>query len=311
MMRFLTHGVSVLTVTMLLASPGFCFAAGGHGGGGHGGGGHGGGGHGSVGHGGGGHGGHIGRHGFRHGYYPGYGYGWGYYPWYGYGWGYYPWYGYGWGGCPRDGLGLPYPSDYVPASPPVSYQAFYPKQDAPTDPVNDCARLEVSVPATDAEIWLNGVRMKQTGTLRQYLSPPLKRAEDYAYDIRARWTENGQAIEKTQTVRVRATQQVKVDLANPVVATTAAKPPDKVAHVEVAVPVTDAEVWLNGVRMKQTGLNRQYNSPPLKAGETYTYDIRARWSENGKAVERSETIRVQASKRVKIDLSNPVIAAIQ
>jgi uncharacterized protein (TIGR03000 family) len=151
--------------------------------------------------------------------------------------------------------------------------------------------------------------MKQTGTLRQYQSPALKQGEEYAYDIRAQWTENGKSVERAQTVRVQADRKIRIDLTSPAIEVAVAKPVENVARLQVAVPDTDAEVWLNGVRMKQTGLNRQYNSPPLKAGETYAYDVRVRWTENGKAVERSQTIRVQASKQVKIDLAAPVVAA--
>jgi uncharacterized protein (TIGR03000 family) len=293
---------------MLLAIPGEGVA----GGGGHGGGGHGGGGHAGAGHGAGVHGGHFGPHGFHHGFHGGFGFGvgfgWGYDPWYGYGWGY-PWYGYGYGPYPWYGPGCPGAPDFVSGLPPVNYQASYPKEGSTNASLNQSAGVEVSVPSPDAEVWLNGVRMKQAGTLRQYVSPPLKEGESYAYDLRVQWTENGKPVVRTQTVRLQANRQVKVDLASAAVVAPDAPSLEKVAHLDVAVPMADADVWLNGVRMKQTGVNRQYESPPLKVGATYSYEIRARWTENGKAVERTQTVRVQASKQIKIDLTNPVIAA--
>jgi uncharacterized protein (TIGR03000 family) len=189
----------------------------------------------------------------------------------GWGWGW-PVYGFGWA-----------PGLYVAAP-------------APTDGL---AHFSVAVPAANAEVWLNGERTAQTGTDRRFKSPPIDPNKDYSYEVKARWLENGKPVERTQTVLVQANQRLTVDLAKPV----------EVAHFKVVVPAGDAEVWLNGQRTAQTGTDRRFQSPPITPGKDYSYEVKARWLENGQAVERTETIVVQAGKAVSVNLSKTALAA--
>lgn len=208
-------GVPATLAAVLLLGAGSVFAqhGGGHGGGGHGGGGHGGGGHGGGSfHGGGAwHGGH-GGYGYHHGYgYPfiGVGVGWGYpYGYYGYG---YPSYGY---------YGYDYPvysENYVQTAPPVDVygQSYYPPA-AMDMALSTAARLDIVVPP-GADLWLEGAKMtgQANASVRHFTSPPLDVNREYTYDVRARWTENGQAVERTQSVDVRAGQQSVVNLTQP------------------------------------------------------------------------------------------------
>lgn len=71
--------------------------------------------------------------------------------------------------------------------------------------------LMVHVPA-GAEVWLNGTRTKSTGPLREFVSPPLEAGWKYSYEVRARWTENGKAVERTRALRVQPGQKLDVDL---------------------------------------------------------------------------------------------------
>ena len=224
------------TAALALAAAGLLFVPtaqaqhGGHGGGGHGGGGHfggGGGGHfgGSPGfaHGGGYYGGRgfYGRgEGYRH---EGYGRGFGFYP--GFGYGYYPGYGYGGYGGYGGYYGYPgydssyaYP-DYSAYNPPVTdYQSFYPPDTSAAPPASTAAgtsstdalvRVRVSDP--NAEIWVEGAATRRRGTVREFESPPLEPDRAYHYDIRARWTENGQTFDQTKTVTIHAGDRVTVD----------------------------------------------------------------------------------------------------
>jgi uncharacterized protein (TIGR03000 family) len=196
--KLLSVGASLLASAALLFSTGPSLAAG-HGGGGHGGGGHGGGGHGGGYHGGG--------YGYGRGYYGGYGRG--YYG--GYGRGYYGGWGYGgWGGYPYY---YGYPdyyagSDYTPSV----YQSFYPAPvaSAVTPVANNTVLLNVAVPA-DATVLINGAPTTQTGQNRQYVSPQLTPGKTYSYDLTARWTENGQPVERTKTVKFEAGSSVAVN----------------------------------------------------------------------------------------------------
>src|SRR5262249_46726715 len=83
---------------------------------------------------------------------------------------------------------------------------------------------------------------------------------------------------------------------------------DNSAHVTVKVPA-DARVWFDGVAMKSTGPVRQYDSPALKPGARYHYQVRARWKENGHEVAQTQEVRVRAGARVQVDFPTPRKAA--
>jgi uncharacterized protein (TIGR03000 family) len=239
-----------LAVAALIWSTGSALAQH-HGGGGHGGGGHGGGGHGGGGHGGGFHGGanHAGNWhgggghgGFNHpgnwhgsGYRGGgwnqayYGRGWGgrYYGYRGY-WPGYNGYGWYWPGYYGNGAYSPYWSDYWPYGDSGAYVNGYPSDygnsytQAPTDyfslypPDNTSAAaanstgVEVRVPA-NAQVWFDGTATKQQGTDREFKVPPLEPGQNYAYQIRARWTANGRPMDQTREVPIHAGEHVTVN----------------------------------------------------------------------------------------------------
>ena len=68
---------------------------------------------------------------------------------------------------------------------------------------SDRAVLSVQVPA-DATVWVQGAATKQTGTTREFISPPLDPGRDYTYTVKAQWKSGDQNVEQTQTVTVRA-----------------------------------------------------------------------------------------------------------
>ena len=79
----------------------------------------------------------------------------------------------------------------------------------------------------------------------------------------------------------------------------AATPVDTTAHVTVRVPA-DAVIWLDDTKMTSTGSTREYQSPPLTPGSRYTYDIRARWNENGHEVTQRQQVEFTAGSRVNV-----------
>jgi uncharacterized protein (TIGR03000 family) len=72
------------------------------------------------------------------------------------------------------------------------------------------AAIEIRVPA-DAALWFDGYKSSQVGPVRKFSTPPLKSGQNYAYDIRARWTVNGAPVEQTRTVVVQPGERVQVD----------------------------------------------------------------------------------------------------
>lgn len=244
-------GLLLLAGAMLLWSAGPSFARGGGHGGGHGGGFHGGGFHAGGIHAGGFHAGGFhtggfhagGFHGgvFNRGYYGGYGY---HRPYY-FGGGYYGGFGgYGGYGYPfLGGYSYPYYNSYYY---PYYSNNYYPNYSSsylyapyystggypytngtittlsaqqaapavPPVPQNQTALVHVQVPP-NAEVWFSGEKTNSTGTVRDFQSPPLTPGSRYAYDIRARWQQDGQEVTQEQTVTVWAGANVTVTFPRP------------------------------------------------------------------------------------------------
>lgn len=74
---------------------------------------------------------------------------------------------------------------------------------------------------------------------------------------------------------------------------------DQVVHFNIRVPA-DAEVWIDDLNTSQTGPLREFISPPLAPGHEYTYEIQARWKEQGREVSQRRRVFVQAGQRVSI-----------
>jgi uncharacterized protein (TIGR03000 family) len=82
------------------------------------------------------------------------------------------------------------------------------------------------------------------------------------------------------------------------------EPTERVAHVDVRLPA-NAELWFQGVRMSSTGESRHFVTPPLRTGQSYGYDVRASWVENGKTVTQDRHVRVTAGERLTVDFTQP------
>jgi uncharacterized protein (TIGR03000 family) len=54
----------------------------------------------------------------------------------------------------------------------------------------------------DASIWFQGAPTQQTGTLRQFRSPPLTPGKEYAYTTRLQWHEGGKWVSQLHTFAV-------------------------------------------------------------------------------------------------------------
>jgi uncharacterized protein (TIGR03000 family) len=96
------------------------------------------------------------------------------------------------------------------------YQALYPPPSdgyypdtSTTGPAKGGVLISVSVPA-DAEIWFDGSKTMQTGTIRRFVSPSIVPGYDYAYDVTAKWKENGREVTQSRRVVVHAGERVSI-----------------------------------------------------------------------------------------------------
>jgi len=171
--------------------------------------------------------------------YPGYGYGgyglgYGGYGYGGYGLGYgrgYGGYGLGYGGyggyyspsyysaSPAYYGGDYYGGDYYGGSPSyaynsptVGYQSFYPQGNysQQQQPDNNRAYITVMVPA-DAEVYFDGAPTQQRGPVRTFTTPVLDTGRNYTYQVRAKWTQNGQPMDQTRSLQVQPGRTATVD----------------------------------------------------------------------------------------------------
>lgn len=77
---------------------------------------------------------------------------------------------------------------------------------------------------------------------------------------------------------------------------------DNKAHIWLRVPA-DADIWVDGVKTTQSGATRYFFSPPLTPGRKYSYSVRVRWKKDGKPVEETQRIIVQAGATIRHDLT--------
>jgi uncharacterized protein (TIGR03000 family) len=96
-----------------------------------------------------------------------------------------------------------YPSSQNPG--PMQYGLMNP---------NDAGFI-VRVPDPNAEVYFQDFKTQQRGVVRHFeTDKPLDPNQAYTFQIRARWTQNGQPVEQTRQVQARAGQNVTVDFAN-------------------------------------------------------------------------------------------------
>jgi uncharacterized protein (TIGR03000 family) len=76
---------------------------------------------------------------------------------------------------------------------------------------------------------------------------------------------------------------------------------DTRAFIRVRVPA-NAEIWFEGDKTNQTGTERNFVSPALETDKSFTYDIRARWTDGGgKVVDKTQKVNVEAGRRSTVD----------
>ena len=64
----------------------------------------------------------------------------------------------------------------------------------------------------------------------------------------------------------------------------------------------NAQLLVDGTKTRQTGEVRTFVTPPLEAGKTFFYTLKATWNEQGKEVVREREITVMAGRETAVDL---------
>ena len=82
-------------------------------------------------------------------------------------------------------------------------------------PTSSDAIVTMQLPSADAELWFDGTASPQRGALREFRTPAIEPGKKYSYELKARWTENGQVVERNRKVTFEAGQSVLVDFREP------------------------------------------------------------------------------------------------
>jgi len=75
------------------------------------------------------------------------------------------------------------------------------------------------------------------------------------------------------------------------------------ANIRVIVPDPQARLWFDGNATSQTGTDRVFHTPSLTIGSTYTYQIRASWTQGGREVTQERTVSVTPGQTTLVDFS--------
>lgn len=82
-------------------------------------------------------------------------------------------------------------------------------------PTPNSAQLRLLVPE-NAEVLVEGVKTATTGTIREFVSPPLEPGKNMLYSVVVRYTDaGGKAVEETHAIRVHANDRLNIDCTKP------------------------------------------------------------------------------------------------
>jgi len=82
-------------------------------------------------------------------------------------------------------------------------------------------------------------------------------------------------------------------------------PDPNAAGFMVRVPDPNAEVWFQDHKTQQQGTVRFYESAALNPNQSYTFHLRAKWTQNGRVVDQSRDVQVRPGHGVTVNFSAP------
>ena len=216
--------------------------------------------------------------------------------------------------------GLDYlPATPVPAIPPPSVQDS--RQRIGLAGAGNRAKVVVRLPA-DARLYAEGRQLNLTSAERTFVTPPLQNGPEYSYTFRAEYLRDGETIARSKTVAVRPGATVTVEFADgvakaeprkaepaPAKPTSAPKVPslptpgDR-ARITVKLP-PGATLYVDGKKNERTEPVREFNTPPLPAGQEFAYLMKAELMRDGRPETTTTKVSFRAGEIVTVDLTTP------
>jgi uncharacterized protein (TIGR03000 family) len=143
------------------------------------------------------------------------------------------------------------------------------------------ANIRLIVPDAQAKVVFNDHLTTSTGTERNFHTAALAPGKTYTYRVRASWMKDGNEVTQDRLVEAVPGQTVVVDFNAPANAQAAPPQPaapnvaQKPANIRLIVPDAQAKVVFNGHLTTSLGTERNFHTPALAPGKTYTYSVRA------------------------------------
>jgi uncharacterized protein (TIGR03000 family) len=160
------------------------------------------------------------------------------------------------------------------------------------------ATFVVTLPA-NARLLADNVVIPGAGSVRVFVTPSLEPGREYFYDLAIEVDRDGKVLRDQQTVKFQAGKTVNVTFTEPK-AETPAPPPagGKTARLRVHMPA-GAALYVEG--RPWTGAVIQ--TPPLDAGLTHYYQLRAEVVRNGRLAVVTREVAFRAGQDVVVDLT--------
>jgi uncharacterized protein (TIGR03000 family) len=83
------------------------------------------------------------------------------------------------------------------------------------------------------------------------------------------------------------------------------KPAPRQLHLQVFLPVENAEVWIDGKETTEKGVNRGYTLDDLPSHQVNEVVVKARWRVDGDTVTREQKVIVSSSATTIVDFTRP------
>jgi len=148
------------------------------------------------------------------------------------------------------------------------------------------------------KITFNGKEIARKSTEDSFSTPALVRGQAYTYEVIAR---EGSKDPVTRTVTVRAGQQSVVDFGAAAPAPAVAKSEGESARVTVIAP-RGTKLSINDTSFTVDG-RRTFETPKLDKGQKYYYTVKAEVAREGRTVNESRRIDIEAGKSVTVDFT--------
>jgi uncharacterized protein (TIGR03000 family) len=154
------------------------------------------------------------------------------------------------------------------------------------------ATLKVAVPE-DALVYVNGMLTKSKGAERSYLSRGLLSGYQYNYEVRAEAIRDGQKIEETKVIQLKAGDTVELAFEN------LARSSETTLTLHVP---SDAKVTLGGNPTRSDGPVRVFTTKRLSGDTEWTnYVVQVSVERDGRTVTQEKSISLKAGDSQSLD----------